>query len=414
MQRLAELLAPYDEYTRDLETVDVMMLFELMDLEGCFNSDFAANLEAGAVLFNEYLNQEAMTPKKQREHLRLMKRFNRSVQRMMMHLRDNGFMLTSKVFNEMLAFMQHLQTQSNILEDGLDVTRSKRDQVAVLYGQTPQEIGRGILDFGWYELATRLYRASRTNMKPIQGMDDARALLRTVEIAHRPGIAVTLPRMSRKTLGLEEYVFRVAESRHPLSLGRLLVFSEHTRVMVADAEIARTSGDITFESCLFLPVSAAFQTMQTEKTYALFRDLVTFNIYELLMQGTLQERTYICPDGTTEDVTEDEADKPVATMSAEPETSVAATVEEPEIDPEAASLGIIGRSRFGYRNIVAHLFHFGVSMERGGKHLRLRLGDRTTTFLNRHRQENPRHNKAVLRRALDALGIPQEEFFSTL
>ncbi|MFA5946866.1 MAG: hypothetical protein WC813_02470 [Patescibacteria group bacterium] len=422
---IADALAPYDALTDAFEQPgDTIALFELLDLEGCFTEELIRHIPAGASLLNEYSVSQIKVCRSLREHRRYLQRLNNSLKRIMRELKANGFPITCILLNEMIATMDHQDLGTQIQSMGLMATKTARHESSVAYKIPPGDVIRSNRDFAWYEIAEAASRTPQNKFKTIIGMKTVRDMMKTVDLLFLKRKAVSMKYRFAVGLNVPHLTFCFMASNHLLSVCKLAAIDIKTKTIVADAEVARDNGEITFAGCNFLSVATAFQVFNAKRGYMFLRDIVSANLYALLTEGQIQEREYITETETGPNVP---ADVPIAVtgvlenaQQAEQTvgTSTADVTERlsEETPPEVCvpSPTVVGKGRFGYRNILATLFRFGVTIEKGGRHVKLRFGDKTTPFLNRHQKEDPVHNRLNLFRALEALGIPKDQFVSSL
>lgn len=306
------------------------------------------------------------------------------------------------LFREMIAIIHNLHTERRIRERGVVAEHDLRQRVRSSLRPEGEAAARE--DIGWYMLVYNVQQAASHGPVGIIQAEAARQLLRTIDLDMRGGGI----RMIRNAVpwSLNNYSLTLLETDHPLSLCKVLLQHRSKNQLSAVAEVRRNDGHLAFQACSFSCVSAPFEALMLESAYSYLRDLVSLSIFQSVSDGMLNERS-VQPIQTEDVPVAEEAPDPSPVPVMEPEVRDLPT--EAEINRVR-----VGRSRLSYRHIIATLLRFGVRIDPGGRHLKLRLGDATSPFLNPHRQQNPDHNRRVLREALARLGINEDDFMTAL
>ncbi len=421
---IAVVAAPYDALlSAEAGPGDSIALYELMDLEGFFTDELIEHIQKGANEINDYDASQTKLCRSSSDRRHHNTRFNGALAHIRQRLTENGFQISSQILNEMIANANHTNLSQQILQLGILKTKAvrlKRQHDQTLPARAIATSNRG---FTWYEIAESASRQPQKLFKSVSGTLAARDILKTIDLDLQYKSAVPAPYDFSTQLGVPHLHFYFIRSANPLSLCRLVVFNSTSKRIVTTSEVTRGNGDITFSGCSFLPVTTAFNTLNATRAYLYLKDMVTISLFELLIRGTIKEREYISDTRLEADETPNAIDtalqSPVTTeleRENEDEPVITAEIPREETVPnnKAAAPIVVGKNRLNYRNILSALFRFGVSIDKSGRHVKLRLGERTTPFLNRHQNENPHHNLQTLRRALDALGIPETTFFAEL
>ncbi len=420
---IAEIIAPYDMLVADhTQPGETLALFELMDLDGCLTETFIRNIPIGAMLLYEFSLGKRNNYTGIREYRRFFQRFNGAIRRIVRNLDEHGYPLVCHFLNEMLAYMQHHEMSTLVSSNGLQKAMAIKREAQTLFRMATHDVSRTDLDVAWFVVAEAAGRQPSTEFGRFQGMPEARDMLKTIDLALSDKYFIST-RYQFDRLRLPHLQFCFTATDHPLNICRLVAVDTKTNALYLDAEVTRDNGEIVFSGCNFLSVRSTFVQFGAETAYIYLRDLVTANLYTMLAEGDILERAYV--DQWTEEETEQVLVSPSVTAPASalspeprteppPETETAPEEPEPTTPKNLSAPLLVGKGRFSYRNILAALFRFGVSIERGGRHVKLRIGERTTPFLNRHHRDDPIHNRLNLFRALEALGIPKSEFVRSL
>lgn len=423
-RKIALAAAPYDALLRaEIEPGDSIALFELMDLEGFFTPELIEHIQKSADDISDYGTSQLKACRSLGEHRRATARFNGALDHIRRSLEENGFKISSLLMNEIMASVDHLKLGQQIRQHGVSETKTSLIQNQQAYKYSPDAILTSNRDLAWYEIAEAASRQPQQQFRSITDMPAVRSILSTVDLDLVDGTAVSTPYTFSARLGIPHLRFYFMQSANPLSLCRLVVYSNISKKIVTSSEITRGNGDITFYGCSFISVITAFNAFQAGRAYLYLKDVVTASLYELLVRGIIKEREYISDARLEADDTpnaiESAPQAPVTTeLERENEDEPVITAELPREETvpnnKATAPIVVGKNRLNYRNILSALFRCGVSIDKSGRHVKLRLGERTTPFLNRHQKEDPHHNLQTLRRALDALGIPETTFFAEL
>ncbi|MFZ2682035.1 MAG: hypothetical protein WAZ14_03010 [Patescibacteria group bacterium] len=425
IRAMARILAPYDELLEGCNEDDQLTIFDLMEYQNCLSDEFRTLLYTSAVGMLVYqLEQYNLTPKPGKRH-QFTKRFYRALNGIQLCLDENNYNLCSKVIDENTALIGALNFANSVKRLTYPGAMRAHNRISEEQRLSQSEEEQTNLDRGWHEIA---FRVSGLPTQIFEASSDAkqiRNILKSVEIDYPKGQFISLPTYTDLNGSPMSFSLGLAASKNPLSLGRILVFDQLNQpgALIAQGEIARRDGHILFDDCLVSDLQSTFKCHRATGPYQHLRDFVTCGIYRMIETGVLQEKVYLELD---EDEDEDQSalaadDAPILDEAPSSEIPPAPCL---PFDVDSSNMPIvapkkqpgIGRNSFSYTRVMQVFAQLGVTPVRveRGKHVKLSRDGKTSSFLNPHAHQDPRHVKSAVKKALERLGIPYEDFESIL
>lgn len=421
---LAKVMEPYELYAATVDwdqSPDRMAFIQLLEADGAFSKDVLQAMEtAGEAIYGQCKNMVTEHEKKGfsfQKHARESRRFDNATNNMRKQLAGQNRFLACLMLEEACRYSLTRNIGELIRVVGEDKLISQVCE-EVRSGNEPVEAGI-IID--WYNLAWRstsnkvwAYPWSK-DITP----NDAYTYLKEIElepISKGKGPRFRFP-WELHGVGRLSFEIFVPEDLDPIYLACFRAYSTDHQFIVEWA-MTRNNAQLVSQGGHFVSLLPIFVHYKREKLYTYLTQHCIHCLMGALLKGTLKEQSWVTikeSDSTTAmfEETEPETESTVIEPVVEETAELATNIEQTAIFQALISptkLGPFTHGSLAWRKIVPTLRRCGVSVEFGGKHLKLNHNGKTSTFVNSHSRDS-RKNRWILFECLKQLDISRATFF---
>ena len=457
LTRIHKMLYPFEEFARANQNApagDQVALYEILTEGGAFTPALIAEIGiAGDDLF-QYSAKGQMTKYHLRTTIEAANIHNALIQKgvndtdsIRKYFNHNGWVLQSQMvleiiqhsFVESLKYAAELRVKADRQAGFADFANYMKEYRMTGFDNTNQGV---VVD--WFNFAEGLSRQKNRKYPPVTLPHGITVPVATSELKHcafDDSVAITLKNVDLP--GMRWMGESIMVTIPPIKKLEALAICElefHTAsgIPLASGFLSRLTGEISLSGSLTVPATRVFnwQLLSAGIHYQHLRDSVVAAIYTAWTTGDILERGEVSFDNDSivmpavESIVApavEPATEPMIKPTIKPtiEPTIEPTIQlavESTIKPTSQSTDLNQsspvrieekRRLFSWLRVMSAFRRCGILVELDHAHPKLRYGEFTASYINRHEKE-PKRNQKIVKNVLKTLGVDYQTFLLAL